>query len=307
MRFESQSFWLPKDEEYPAQYQDAFAVDAQRGMAAIADGVSSTIFSGPWAQILVRTTVADPPPWEDATAFHAWLAGQRTAWSSQIDASQLTWYQRPKMAEGAMSTLLWVTLSPVSGGEGAEAGAYRLRAFSVGDCSLFHVRRGQVLRAFPLECSDAFTLNPSVVGSIDRKHERLPAFKVYEAECRPGDLLVLCTDAIGLWATKRQEAGAPVTWEDYWGMSPEAWHDEILTLRQQSLMRYDDSTLVLLRVVPETAPMIGVPAPANAAGPAATAEWLPWWPGYLAKAARGPARQSRWSRSKKTLRDYFSM
>src|SRR5581483_9992929 len=104
MRFESRIFWLSKDADESAQYQDAFALDAETGRAAIADGVSSAIFSGPWARLLTLGAVADPPPLEDGGAFQAWLAEKRAAWANGIDASKLTWYQRPKMVDGAMTT-----------------------------------------------------------------------------------------------------------------------------------------------------------------------------------------------------------
>ena len=52
MRFESRSLWVAKDTELPQYYEDAFCLDAERGTAAIADGVSEGIFSGQWARIL---------------------------------------------------------------------------------------------------------------------------------------------------------------------------------------------------------------------------------------------------------------
>ena len=54
MFFEYRAFSLPKDAENTDGNQDAFAVDQQRGLAAIADGVSSTLFAGSWARILAR-------------------------------------------------------------------------------------------------------------------------------------------------------------------------------------------------------------------------------------------------------------
>ena len=54
MFFEHKAFWLPKDIEHPDEYQDAFAVDEVRGIAAIADGVSSSLFAASWARLLVN-------------------------------------------------------------------------------------------------------------------------------------------------------------------------------------------------------------------------------------------------------------
>jgi hypothetical protein len=256
VRFQARTFWLAKDADEPEQFQDAFELDAERGIAAIADGVSSAIFSGPWARVLTKAAVAEPPNLEDSAAFQDWLARQRAAWSGQIDVSRLTWYQRPKLVDGAMTTLLWIELFPAEVGEDGLAKNYRLRSYAIGDSCLFHVRDGQTLSQFPLEYSSEFGLNPEVIASIDRKRDHQLAFKAAEADCLPGDLLVLATDALALWAYHLAEAREPVAWGNYWDLDAGAWRDEIDSIRDASQMRFDDTTLVLLRVIEET------PAPA---------------------------------------------
>jgi serine/threonine protein phosphatase PrpC len=251
MRFESQTFWLPKDLGYPDEYQDAFDLDCQRGIAVIADGVSSAIFSGLWARLVTAATCAQPPDLEHPEQFHSWLQELRQSWRSQIDVSQLAFYQRPKLVDGAMTTLLWMTLSPQVDQQGEPTGNYNLQAFAVGDCVLFQVREGQLLQAFPLTNAAEFDLSPAVVGSVDRKRDHLLEFKMIEYECQPDDLLVLCTDAIGLWAIGRSEAGEPVDWERYWGLSQAEWAADVAAQRNAFVMRHDDSTLMLLRVVKE--------------------------------------------------------
>lgn len=303
MRFESRTFWLAKDAGSPEQFQDAFDLDPRRGVAAIADGVTSGIFSGPWARLLTRAIVAQPPNLDDADDFHSWLGQLRAEWLAGIDLSRLTWFQRPKMVDGGMTTLLWIELLPPLGGNGlaapdeaiakkaiakvdpitdevrggaeisqtsggcsAENGAtiqqplsaatielgaptaYRLRAYAIGDSFLFHVRAGQVLAMFPFENSATFGLNPAVIGSLDRQTDHLLQFQMIENDCRSGDLLVLCTDALALWAMNCWEAGEPVDWARYWDMPPDVWQEEMYSLRRESLMRYDDTTLVLLKV-----------------------------------------------------------
>ncbi|HVC99313.1 MAG TPA: hypothetical protein VND64_36950 [Pirellulales bacterium] len=265
MRFLSQTFWLAKDADSPDQYQDAFELDAERGLAAIADGVSSAIFSGPWARVLTRATIDDPPRFDVPGEFQDWLARRRAAWAGGIDTAKLTWYQRPKMVDGAMTTLLWCELWPDEKGDDGLAKNYQLYSFAIGDSCLFHVREGKWLAWYPLTGSAEFGLNPAVVQSIDRKRDHLLEFRRYDERCLPGDLLVLATDAIALWAVECQEAGDPIEWERYWGMSDEAWRDEIFALRSATRMRFDDSTLVLLRVIEETpAP----PPPAEESPPA---------------------------------------
>jgi hypothetical protein len=260
MRFQPRSLWIAKDTESPQYYEDAFCLDAERGAAAIADGVSEGIFSGEWARILTQTTVAEPPNLDDLAGFQAWLARQRVAWAGQIDTSRLAWYQRPKMIDGAMSTLLWVTLAPIDGQSDGVSGSYRLQSFAIGDCCLFLVRQGEWLRSFPVQSAAEFDLTPGMIGSIDQKRDHLLEFQAVADVCLPGDLLVLCTDAIGKWALGQRDAGCPVNWEDYWEIPVEVWQEEIATLRRDRQMRYDDTTLLLLRVVDETA------APAEPSG-----------------------------------------
>ncbi len=252
MRFESQAYWLSKDSAYPDEYQDAFRLDSQRGIAAIADGVSSAIFSGPWARILTEATVLDPPQPDDTTTFQAWLSRQRAIWSGQIDQSRLTWRERPKMVDGAMSTLLWIELTPLSDDESRTPDGYRLHGHAIGDCCLFHIRDRQLLSSFPMTAAAEFGLNPAVLGSINRKCDHLIEFQVMDGKCYPSDLLVLCSDAIALWAMNRYEAGESVDWEEYWNMPDEVWREEIFAHRVANAMRFDDSTLVLLRPIPET-------------------------------------------------------
>lgn len=252
MHFESRVFQLPKDVESPEQNQDALLVDEARAAAAIADGVTSGIFSGLWARILVGAVIADAPDLQDRESFGRWLTLRREFWASQIKVAPLSWFQKAKLREGAYSTLLWVRLLPDT--ENSQPGAARLLACAVGDSCLFHARAGQTLAVFPIQQSPDFEANPIVVGSVDRNHDDLLEFKTLEVSILPGDLIVLCTDAVALWALRSQESGSAPDWEIYWTMTEEAWREEVLGLRDQGEMRYDDTTLALLRVTADVEP-----------------------------------------------------
>jgi hypothetical protein len=118
-----------------------------------------------------------------------------------------------------------------------------------------------------------FEADPIVLGSIDLKRDQLLKFASLDEPCYCDDLLVLCTDSIAEWALRRAESGDPPAWETYWDMTEQAWQHEIRALRDQGTMRYDDATLVLLRVGPEVAaPQDAEPQrsePQRAATPAA--------------------------------------
>src|SRR5947199_10242266 len=112
MYFEARTAWIPKDLEVPADYEDAFAVAPERGTAAIADGVGSGSFSGRWANLLTEGVIKQPPNLADGTSFADWLAELRKAWQQSIDPTKLTWYMKPKLPLGGVSTLLWVEPAP---------------------------------------------------------------------------------------------------------------------------------------------------------------------------------------------------
>jgi hypothetical protein len=103
-----------------------------------------------------------------------------------------------------------------------------------------------------MESSAEFDLSPGMIGSVDRKQDHLLEFRVIEDYLLPGDTLALCTDALACWALVQQEAGSPVNWENYWTMPDETWQEEIASIRGRREMRFDDTTLLLLRIATET-------------------------------------------------------
>ncbi len=170
--------------------------------------------------------------------------GLATPGSQSVDESTLAWHQKPKMLDGAGTTLLWVEIATDAVADGI-ARPYQLRAYSIGDCCLFHVRHGRMLQTFPIQESTRFEDNPR--GDPQRlQTRRRVEFEAMETQCRPGDLLVLCTDAVAGWTMRQLEAGATLDWNAYWDMPLEQWQQWLIELRQQNQIRYDDSTAVLL-------------------------------------------------------------
>ncbi len=251
MPFETRAFVLAKDPQHPEQFQDAFGLNAAGGIAAVADGVSSALFSRQWAQIVTLSVVADPPNPGQKDFFTQWLAERRQEWSAQIDTSGLAWFQKAKLPNGAFSTLLWIRLLPVEEEEAEGFGAYRLHGFAIGDSCLFHIRGGETVRSFPIERAKELEANPIVLGSVDLNRDDYLEFHELDVQCYVDDVIVLCTDAIADWALRRAEEGNPPNWNDYWSMTEEQWLAEINELRESRAMRYDDATLVLLRVLAE--------------------------------------------------------
>ena len=72
--FICKGYWFPKDEGSEQAYEDGYETDHATGRIAIADGVSSTIFSRSWANLLTRAATACPPDINDLSAVETWLA-----------------------------------------------------------------------------------------------------------------------------------------------------------------------------------------------------------------------------------------
>jgi hypothetical protein len=251
LRLDWRDFMLAKDPEFPEQNQDVWRIDAQRGIAAIADGVALGLFCRQWARLLTDAAVEAPPDPEDAAGMAGWLARQRETWGRSIDTSRLAWYQRPKLREGAFSTLLWIRIFPQEtspADSAAEVCGGRLCGHAIGDGCLFLVRDGTVVRRFPIESAAQLDNPPLALGSVDLGRDGLLRFDHLEETCYPGDLIVLCTDALAQWGLRQEESGQPPQWEDYWNMPEEAWENEILALRADRSIRRDDTTLLLIRV-----------------------------------------------------------
>ena len=240
MFFEQRTFWLPKDLDQPEAYEDAFALDAGRGVAAICDGVGAGIFSGAWARILAENLVARPPS-DAAAGWTNWLGQCRQTWRAAIDVENLAWHQKAKLEVGGAATALWLQLTP-------EAGGYRYDCRAIGDCCLFHVRRGRVLRAFPLDASQNFEAHPAVLFSQIGKPDGAAEIVDLSDDCEEDDLLALATDALAAWAIRALEAGETPEFAEQWFWSDSDWGDFIQRERQSGAMRFDDTTLLLLKI-----------------------------------------------------------
>jgi len=257
MRFRSHQSWFPKDEEFPGDYEDASSCSEKFGRAIVADGVSSAIFSRTWARLLTRSAVNDPPDLTSEEAIWAWLSPLQQEWRKGINFQSLPWHQKPKaISTGAQSTLIVVAIDPLQ--EKAESGGeYRLRASAIGDCVLFLIREGTKVLSFPLIAADEFKQPPHILSSIAKGVHYADKFQHLDDRCRVGDLLVICSDAVGLWAMEEYENGRHVDWMRYWG-NDAAWYEDILALRTTSprddrtSMRVDDCTLLLLEIITET-------------------------------------------------------
>ena len=110
---------------------------------------------------------------------------------------------------------------------------------------------GKLQRKFPIQKAIDLEADPMVLGSIDLCRDHLVRACRMDEPCQAGDLILLCTDAWAEWALRSEELGNPPAWSNYWDISSADWEAEIKALRESRTIRFDDTTLVMLRISAE--------------------------------------------------------
>src|SRR5579862_2824599 len=113
--FACQVFWMPKEGNTLAEYEDAFwPREKQIGdtfplRLAVADGATETSFSGLWARLLVaaygRGRLAEGN-------LQSALDQIRHVWRRAVGQKPLPWYAEEKLRSGAYASLLGLTTLP---------------------------------------------------------------------------------------------------------------------------------------------------------------------------------------------------
>jgi hypothetical protein len=235
--------WLvlstPKRGHTQEECEDAWAADPATGRFAVADGASESAFAALWAQLLAEGFIAAPRPRQ----LPLWLEASRHRWSGKVLGMDLPWYAEMKRAQGAFATLLGVSVRPPTPEQPG-----KWRAVAVGDSCLIRVREGGDLRSFPIRETAGFGNRPTLIGSRDGP---IPASQRDSGSLRPGDRVLLMTDALAKWFLRSHESGGR-PWEALASLSlagqPEAafaaWVEE---RRTHDGLANDDVTLLIVQ------------------------------------------------------------
>jgi hypothetical protein len=184
------SFLVPKDGHTADECEDAVAGDPEAGRFGVADGASESFLAGDWARLLVEAFVGHVPAGD-------WLASPRADWQRLLVDQSMSWYAEEKSTAGGHATFLGLTARPV-------AGQFDWEAIAVGDACLFHVVGGSCLSSFPLARPSDFTSSPTLISSRSGQ----PAWKVARGVLRPGEALLLATDALAQCLMESADARA---------------------------------------------------------------------------------------------------
>lgn len=239
---------VAKDAAFAAEYEDAYSVNLEQGRVAIADGVSSAIFSGRWARILTTQIAENPPELGEPNGWVNWLADPRRRWLEDIDFPRMPLHQKNKLRQvgGAYCTLCWIEVGIVPDQEAD--GSCQLRAYAMGDSCVLHLRDGELISSFPLATSAEFDLDPDSICSVATSRDSQQQLKSIEIDCQDGDVLILVTDAIGKWMLDCVEQGDLKPWERLWVLDEAEWLAAIEELRDTNLMKRDDTTMIALQI-----------------------------------------------------------
>lgn len=178
----------------------------------VCDGATESALAKDWARLLSHTAaehaMAQPDLLAGDTTFEGFASAALSQWEPWLlrytkarhaEGRPLKWYEHTKLAEGAYATLLTVRVDPSSHPDTTEP-AWRWRAAALGDSCLFHLHDNRLVQAFPVSSVEDFGTTPDLFGS--RNHDvallaRRTRFT--EGQCRPGDRLLLMTDALAAW------------------------------------------------------------------------------------------------------------
>jgi hypothetical protein len=264
----ARAFRLSKAGNSADEYEDAHATGPDGAAeldvfrCAVADGATETSFSGRWARLLAEGYCVGR--FEDVPLTEA-LAPLQAAWHAEIDDLALPWYAEEKARQGAFAALAGLTLTGKDGAGGEWS------ALAAGDSCLFQVRGEELLVAFPLTVSSAFTNQPALLATEPARNAvfatedeaATPALQHAAGDWQAGDAFYLLTDALACWLLAAHERGEQ-PWEaldafGWTGVAADcAFAGWVAARRSAGDLRNDDVTL--LRVV------IGDAAGAGAVG-----------------------------------------
>ncbi|MEG4287049.1 protein phosphatase 2C domain-containing protein [Microcoleus sp. A006_D1] len=243
-------FTMPKVGEQETDIQDVCCWSTDRSLAAIADGASTSLWPREWANFLVEhfchhnqdSIASIHERWEE------WLRPLQEKWrqhSLKIKKDPtIPWYaQGSKDKDHGSATFVGLKLRPPN-----EAGEKIWEALAVGDSCLFQIKpNSDELVAFLLNKSEQFTTVTNCFHSLPEYKSYPPAFRndLYEE----GDIFLLATDALAEWIIKDCENRTD-RWKKLISVATqEEFTNFINQLRDDRLIKNDDTTLLRLKVV----------------------------------------------------------
>ena len=252
MNLISQGFWLPKAGSSEEDYEDAIAIGSMA--VAIADGATESSFARAWARALTEGFACEPLSEKpDLTELMERVGPLQEQWHAGIAWDRLPWFAEDKARNGAFAALLTLRFeTPIADAESAESPEERRwHALAIGDTCLFQIRDDALHLAFPLSESAAFDSTPLLLSSNPARNLQVwDQAQVLNGVFKPGDILLMMTDALAKWFLSEVEAGGK-PWQTLSALPDQnAFADLTLTLRAEHRIKNDDTSLICIQETP---------------------------------------------------------
>ncbi|WP_299412660.1 protein phosphatase 2C domain-containing protein [Acaryochloris sp. IP29b_bin.148] len=235
-------FSIPKEGESQENNQDAACCNDGGTLLAIADGVSSSLFSKEWAQILTRKFCQNT--YISLKALHKhwyyWLHPLQEDWRNFYlsKVASLPWYAKGSThKDHGSATFLGLKIHKYASNKGY------WEAISIGDSCLFQIHpKEKKISSYPQIKSHEFSSVSVCTSSLPEYNSRIP--NLWTGEYDKGDYFILATDAIAQWIVKSLEEQKFD--ENFTKINnSEQFSDYIDHLRVQKEIHNDDTSIVL--------------------------------------------------------------
>ncbi|BDM83789.1 protein phosphatase 2C domain-containing protein [Acaryochloris marina] len=235
-------FSIPKEGETQENNQDAAFCNDNGTLLAIADGVSSSLFSKEWAQIITKEFCKNSyVSLKDLCEnWYCWLHPLQENWRSFYlsKVSSLPWYAKGSIhKDHGSATFLGLKIYKCISGKGY------WEAISIGDSCLFQIYpQAKRINSYPQMKSNEFNSISRCASSLPEYNSCLPYF--WSGEYNQDDYFVLATDAIAQWIVKSLETQSFN--EDILRIkSNEKFSKYIFDLRFRKEIHNDDTSIVI--------------------------------------------------------------
>jgi len=186
-------FTLQKQMEEADSNEDAFDISIKKDIVAIADGLTTSPASGIWSKIIVKNFTERPFNDDNPTKefLIKWLekamVNFESTISSKVDDEFVVDMIKTK---GAATTLLGCRIYP-------NLKSHDVKIWAIGDSNCFHIRKNNIISAFPISKLEGFSNKTYALNSIvDRNNFN---FKFTIWKIKSGDKMILSTDAFSKW------------------------------------------------------------------------------------------------------------
>lgn len=240
-------YW--KSEHTAETDEDAVDGNSAAGLFAVADGAGTTLFSGAWADFLVRHFLAVPLLDADPFEVEWWVRMAQEEFKQKFPAqADLAWNAQQKVqSQGSYSTLATLRFS--------EQGATyaRTELMVIGDsCIFIHRPAFENIQAFPLQHAEEFEQAPlcipSKVNAFNRYFHR---FRAMPFDLLPDDVVVTATDAVAKWiisAGNGRYGSQRAALQEVASQTAESWPSFIQACRAHQEMLDDDCTALVIKL-----------------------------------------------------------